>query len=105
MSNIIFEQVVRLVDQLSIEERRRLVEHIQEETPFVRQPRAHVTRESLLAEHARRKADGAFENVESLRNKFSSSALDNVTDEEIHEYLRQASTEWEEEIDEFFNPD
>ncbi len=63
-----------------------------------------VTRESLLAEHARLKASGAFDRVESLADRYAQPGL-NLTEEQLNADLREIRTEWEKEIDEFFSGD
>jgi hypothetical protein len=60
------------------------------------------TREDLIAELEALRAAGAFNNVESLRNKYANPALDALTDEQLSADIHEAATEWEKELDEFF---
>jgi len=66
------------------------------------QPRSRVTRETLLAEMEELRAQGAFEGVESLRNKYAEPSLD-LSDEELHASIRGFSQEWEQDLDDLFN--
>jgi len=95
---ISFEALVQAAQQLTIEQKILLVESLHlpdvDLTP---------TREQLIAELETLQASGAFEGVESLRNKFANPALENLTEEQLLADIRAAATEWEQELDEFFN--
>ncbi len=102
MSDVTFEQVLEMAEQLTAEERARLVEWLQAKIP--RKFTGQVTREMLLAEHERLKAAGAFENVESLYGKFANPEVD-ISEEELNAYLHEIGTEWEKEMDEIVGDD
>lgn len=102
MADVTFEQVLELAEQLTSEERARLVERLQATLPL--QQTGPVTREQLLAEFERKKAAGAFDNLESLRGKYANPDLD-VSEEELNAYLHQIRTEWEKEIDDIIGED
>jgi len=94
MSDVTFEQVLEMAEQLTPEEQARLVEQLQETLLDY-----GVTREQLWAELKALRAAGAFDNVESLYSKFANPAAD-VSEEELSSYLHKIGTEWEEEMDE-----
>jgi hypothetical protein len=102
MSDVTFEQVYELAKQLPSEERAELVERLQETLPYKVPER--VTREQLIADFERKKADGAFNNIESLRGKYANPNVD-VSAEEIQAYLHKIGTEWEKEIDDIIGND
>ena len=64
---VTLEQVYKLAEQLPLDEQMDLVEKLRSKVP--RKFTGQVTREMLLAEHVRLKADGAFNYVESLYGK------------------------------------
>jgi hypothetical protein len=97
MSDIIFEQVLELAKQLPSDERAEWVEQLQDTLP--RKFSGQVTREMLLEEHARLKAAGAFDHVESLYGKYANPKVD-ISFEELQAYLHEVGTEWEKERDE-----
>jgi hypothetical protein len=90
-----YEDVLELAKQLKPEEQTALIEYLR-----ARQT-GQVTREMLLAEFERRKAAGLFENAESLYGKFAEPYVE-LSEEELEATIREASTEWEKELDEFF---
>ena len=90
-----YEDVLELAKQLKPEEQIALIEYLR-----ARQS-GQVTREMLLAEFERRKSAGLFENAESLYGKFAEPRVD-ITEEALETTIREASTEWEKELDEFF---
>jgi hypothetical protein len=102
MTTIIYEQVIRLADQLDPAERLALAHHLL--ATLTTYPAEQVTLEMIQTEHARRRAEGAFDQVESLRNKYANPAFD-PTDEELHAGIRAFATEWEQELDEFHGDD
>lgn len=102
MSDVTFEQVLELAKQLPSDERAELVDQLQDTLP--RKLAGRVTREMLLEEHARLKAAGAFNHVESLYGKYANPKVD-VSFEEMQAYLHEVGTEWEKEMDEFFGDD
>jgi hypothetical protein len=99
MTTIIYEQVVRLADQLDSSERLALAHHLL--TTLAAPPTGQITLDMIRAEHARRLAVGAFEHVESLRNKYANPDID-VSDDQLHAGLREFANEWEQELDEFY---
>ena len=66
---VTLEQVYKLAEQLPKDEQMDLAEKLRSKVP--RKFTGQVTREMLLAEHARLKAVGAFDNVESLYGKYA----------------------------------
>jgi hypothetical protein len=60
------------------------------------------TREELIAELEFLRAVGAFDDAESLRNKYANPAAPDWTDEQLSAAIHEAATEWEKELDEFF---
>ena len=90
-----YEDVLELAKQLTPEEQTALIEYLR-----ARQS-GQVTRAMLLAEFERRKAAGLFENAESLYGKFAVPHVD-ISEEVLEATIREASTEWEKELDEFF---
>jgi hypothetical protein len=102
MAGVTFEEVLEMAEQLTAEERARLVKELQAKIP--RKFTGRVTREMLLAEHERLKAAGAFENVESLYGKYFNPNVD-ISAEELDAYLHEIGTEWEKEMDELIGDD
>jgi hypothetical protein len=98
MTDVTFEEIMRAVKKLTPEQKRALKETLE-------MPDMSPTREALLAEFAARRAAGAFDPVESLRNKYANSAFDDLTDEQLSKTIHDAATEWEQELDEFFKDD
>jgi hypothetical protein len=88
MSDVTYEQVVQLVDQLNPEDRLRLIQHIQGQTTLTSHQR--ITREMLITELEQLRAEGAFEKVDSLRNRYASPAL-NISDDELRAGIRAFS--------------
>jgi len=100
MADMSFEEVLEKAEQLTSEERLRLVKELQAKLP---PPLDYgITREQLAAEMDELRASGAFEKAESLYGKFSNPKVD-VSDEEVNEYLHEIGTEWEEEMDELID--
>src|SRR5687767_9982730 len=97
MVSMSFDQVLRAADELTHEEQAALIAYLQAKSMT---QTSGTTREHILAEFERRKASGAFDQVESLRGKFAHPAL-NLSFEDIQGILHDASTDWENEIDEF----
>jgi hypothetical protein len=91
MANMTFDEIRRAAEQLSTEEQAALIDYLLQRNKLTYQ-NPPVTRESLLAEFERRKASGAFENVESLRGKFADPALD-LSFEEIQGILNEGNNE------------
>ena len=101
MTDVTLEYVVELAEQLTPADQVALVEHLQVDRYVPPPLDMGITREALLAKHARLLAEEAFENVESLRNRYARPGLD-ISAEELDAYLREIGTEWEKELNEFF---
>ncbi len=101
MSVLAYDEILEQVDHLKPAEQKALMAHLQAKW----KSSARVTRELIVAEMAQKRAAGAYENVESLRNKYANEDFENVTGEEIREYLTQLSREWEAKIDRYFTED
>lgn len=100
MAAVTLEYVVELAAQLTPADQEALATWLQSKPRIQRD--MGVTREQLLAKHARLLAEGAFDDVESLRNKYARPGLD-ISPEALDAYLREIGTEWEEELDELFD--
>jgi hypothetical protein len=98
MDTVTLEQVIHLADQLSDSERNALLQHLQS---TIVSARPRVTRELLLAELEQLRAAGAFNNVESLRNKYANPEI-TLSDEELLASIREFASEWEQDIDDLF---
>src|SRR5258708_7162739 len=97
MANITFEEIIRAAQQLSPEQKALLVQRL-DAPPLDMGP----TREALIAELEALRIAGAFEHLDSLRNKYAKPGLDNLTDGQLSADIHEAATEWEKELDEFF---
>ncbi len=60
------------------------------------------TREQAIAELEALRGAGAFDQVKSLFGKYANSGAD-VSAEELLAMIRESATEWESELDEFFD--
>ena len=100
MTNLTFEEILEAARQLSPRQKALLVQEL-ELLPIDMGP----TRDELIVELEALRNAGAFDNVESLRNKYANPTLDALTDEQLAEDIREAATEWEKEMDEFFQDD
>ncbi len=76
---VTFEQVYELAEQLPLDEQLNLAEKLRAKIP--RKFTGKVTREMLLAEHARLKSVGAFEHIESLYGKYANPDADVSSDD------------------------
>ncbi|MBI5670839.1 MAG: hypothetical protein HZC41_22840 [Chloroflexi bacterium] len=101
MADISFEEVAQLAEKLTKEEQAALIERLQQR---VHPRRSGLTQEQVLAEFERRKANGEFENAESLYGKFAHPATD-LADDSLLKTIHEIATEWEQELDEFFGDD
>jgi hypothetical protein len=97
MADITFEEILRAAQKLTPHEKALLAQSL-EISPLEMSP----TRAVLMAEFEALNSANAFDNVESLRNKYANPALDALTDEQLSADIHQAATEWEHELDEFF---
>jgi hypothetical protein len=100
MADITFEDIMQAVPKLNSRQKALLAQRL-ETLALDLGP----TREELIAEFKILRATGAFNNVESLRNRYANPALKNLTDEQLLADIHEAATEWEEELDEFFGED
>lgn len=97
MADITFEEILQAAQKLNPQQKAMLAQSLKI-TPLDVGP----TREELIAELEVLRSVGAFDNVESLRNKYANPALDALTDEQLSADIHEATTEWEKELDEFF---
>jgi hypothetical protein len=65
---------------------------------------ARYTRQQAIAELEALRASGAFTETRSLLGKYDNLGS-NPTFDELQATLREASTEWQSELDEFLNED
>jgi hypothetical protein len=92
-----FEELKRAAADLTPEQRIALIAYLKAEN---RAASKGLTREEIIADTARLRAEGAFDNNKSLRGTFANK-LPELSFEEIQAITHEASTEWEGEIDEF----
>jgi len=97
MADITFEEILQAAQKLNPQQKALLIQSL--EIPPVD---IGPTREELIAELEALRAAGAFDNVESPRNKYANPALEALTDEQLSADIHEAATEWEKELDEFF---
>jgi hypothetical protein len=96
MADLTFEQVLEAAERLSAAERAALVERLRATLDDTELP---LTRHRLIAELAQKRAEGAFEQIESLYGKFATPGVE-WNDDELEEFLHHIRTEWEAELDE-----
>jgi hypothetical protein len=97
MADITFEEILQAAQKLNPQQKALLAQSL-DIPPLDMGP----TREDLIEELEMLRAAGAFDNVESLRNKYTNPALDVLTDDQLSADIHEAATEWEKELDEFF---
>lgn len=95
MSAVTYDQVIKLATQLTPQERMALARFLLASLPVTSDE--PVTLETIQAEHARRLSAGAFDHVESLRNKYAKPGFD-LSDEELRAGIREFANEWEQEM-------
>jgi hypothetical protein len=95
MADITFEDLIEAVQKLTPEQKSLLKRELVK-------PEMEPTREMLHAEFAAQRAAGAFNNVESLRNRYAKPESDDLSVEELLKQIHDDATEWEKELDEFF---
>jgi hypothetical protein len=100
MSALSYDEIVRLAEQLPPGERFALALHLL----ATAQSAGQVTLETIQAEHARRRAAGAFEQAESLRNKYAEPGLD-LSEDDLRAGLSEFATDWETELDDLAGSD
>jgi hypothetical protein len=94
MAAISLDQIMQLADQLSQAEQVKLLLFLQHNL----QAASPVTREQLLAEMDLLRAAGAFDGVESLRNRYADPDTD-LSDEALRASIDTFATEWKQDID------
>jgi hypothetical protein len=97
VADLTFKELVEAVRKLPPAQKAALVQTLH--VPISNSP----TREELIAEMEALRAAGAFDQVESLSNKYANPALDDLSDEELRATIHEAATEWENELDELFS--
>jgi hypothetical protein len=97
MADMTFEEILQAARKLSLQQKALLIQSL--DIPSLDMG---PTREALIAELDALRAAGAFDNVESLRNKYANPAVDDLTDEQLSADIHETATEWEKELDEFF---
>jgi hypothetical protein len=98
--DITVDDVFQVAEQLSPSERTLLIQRLQAITP----DSDKLTREIILAEHARPIAAGMFKNAQSLANRYAEPVFV-LSDEVLEAGIREFSNEWEKELDEFSGED
>lgn len=98
MSTMSFDQILHAAEQLTPQEQDALIAHLRARSEASSSARGALLRERIGAEFTRRKAAGAFDNLESLKGKFARPGAPADADE-VESYLRSLSTEWEEDLD------
>jgi hypothetical protein len=102
MTDVTFEEVLKLAAQLAPVERKLLAMRLEESIPETE--RDKTFREAMIAEHEQLRTAGAFDHTGSLFGKYASP---NVTwnADELDSFLHQIGTEWESEMDELTDDD
>ncbi len=100
MADLTFAEILQAVQKLNPQQKALLAKRLDLPPPDL-----GPTREALIAELAALRAAGAFDHVESLRNRYANPALDALTDEQLSADIHAAATAWEQELDEFFADD
>jgi hypothetical protein len=95
MADLTLKELVAAVRKLSSAGKAALAQTLQVSTV------ANPTRAQLIAELKALHAAGAFDHVESLRNKYANPALPALSDDELRAAIHEAATEWERELDEY----
>jgi hypothetical protein len=98
MGTMTVDELVHLAEQLTPSDRVTLIERLKAITPGS----DVVTRETILAEHARRIASGAFQNAESLLGRYGRPGFD-LSFEDIEAAIHEHS--WEDDFDQLFDAD
>lgn len=95
MAAMTFQQLVQAAQKLKPEQKAALVQSLRPSLPDEDAP---LTREQALAELEALRAAGAFERVESLRDRYAHPGQA-VGDEELNTYLRDVKQAWEQDLD------
>jgi hypothetical protein len=99
MAEITFEELVRVAQQLSPEQKMALVQTLEissADSEYEEGP----TRFQLIAELVDLQLAGALNNATSMRNMYANPHVPSPSAEELDAYLREIGTEWEDELDE-----
>lgn len=99
MNKLTVEELVAAAQELPPGQRAILVSRLQQTE---QEQKKGFTREQAIAELEALRAEGAFEQAESLLGKYAGIGVD-VSDEELRATLRESATQWETELDEFFD--
>jgi hypothetical protein len=99
MLKLTLEELVAAAQKLPPSQQAVLVHRLQQTE---QEQKKGFTREQAISELEALRAEGAFDQVESLFGKYAGSGVD-VTAEELSATLHKDATEWENELDEFFN--
>ena len=94
-----FEELVTAAQELPAAQKAVLAFHLQRSQ--IEEP-SRLTREQAITELEALRKTGALADVESLLGKYAHSGTQPSADE-LQETIRKAATEWECELDEFFN--
>jgi hypothetical protein len=105
MADVTFEDILDSVGKLTPQQRLILTEVLRGMDDDIASIEHEPTRQEIIAELDALRANGAFNNQESLRNKYANPTLNQLTEEQILKDIHDAATEWEKEIDEFFGKD
>jgi hypothetical protein len=97
MAELTLEEIIQAIKKLDIHQKALLLERL--EPPLLD---VGFSREELIEELEVMRASGVFAGVESLRNMYANLSLDDLTDEQLSDTILQASTAWEQELDDFF---
>jgi hypothetical protein len=100
MAEITFEELVQAAQKLSPEKKAALVATLQ--PSIADEDEDEPTIEQLNAELEALRASGAFKNVESMYGLYANAAAE-LSEDELFQQLREIGTEWEKELDEFFD--
>lgn len=98
MIKLTLGELVAAAQELPPAQRAVLAYYLQEEPDDGK----GFTREQALAELEALRETGAFAKTDSLLGRYAFSGMD-VSDDELHATLHHAATEWEDELDEFFD--
>ena len=99
MVDLTFEEIVQAAQKLTPPQKAALVE-----TLNTGDENDRLTREQAIAELQALRATGAFDHVESLAGKYARPGID-ISVEDLNAYLHEIGTEWEQELDDFTDPD
>jgi len=93
MVDMSFQDIVQVVNQLTHEQKKSLIAHLQADAFD-----ENLTREQAVAELEWRRAAGLFAQVESLMDKYARPNVD-ISDDDLNVYLKDIGTDWEADLD------